>query len=572
MKNTFSATTSAITTSQEKDPLVIIGAGFAGTTALLHILIKAASDPVLSGHNPINIKLIERHEKQLYGGIAYGQIAKSNLNLNLSSRRITPFAKGKEPEGFPSFEDFIEEFGKTNPEALKQLNNTNRQLYGSYLRHLVGIALEKAGPKVSLETIYDQVIDLEETPNGVHLSLNGSQEIKASHVILASGLNEATKPAFAFNSAGHPAYLNYPYGADSNAFFDSIKADAETSKNKKALVIGTGLSAIDSVIRLLDSGFKGKISMMSRRGLMHAVYRETDSNPRNPLDGEPRDEDGLAFTKKPPAFLDGLDKGQSFNVLFKHARREMGNLLKKGYTSEEILSHWEKYFHLIYQRFPKETSVFLGRYETVINVMRVGTTPELAQKIEAAVKSGQLEILAARIQEIKPKNNEMNVTYRRNNKHGRSGEEYTTAPYDFVINGIGNSTKYDLKPDDIADPLWRALRERNAYEVHPLRDGVAVTNSFHLRNGDGTPYNRVAVIGVPISGHMNVTPYPYPEKSGTGARLGAFTLNIQGVLGGVLGMIEAQYEQIRNRQINPPQQTLKTKPKKSPPPSLSVQA
>jgi hypothetical protein len=43
---------------------------------------------------------------------------------------------------------------------------------------------------------------------------------------------------------------------------------------------------------------------------------------------------------------------------------------------------------------------------------------------------------------------------------------------------------------------------------------------------------------------MNITAYPYPEKSGSGARLGAFTLNISGILGAAISFTEMKYDDI----------------------------
>ncbi len=485
----------------------------------------------------------------MFGGIAYGQTPHHEYNLNLSAKRITPFADGKRPEGFPSMEEFIEEFVAEHPEVSSQFVNTSRQFYGQYLRHLVDLAVKKAGNKVSFETVYDQAVDMHETADGVTLQLQSGQNIQASRVILATGFKEAVNPAFSFNVASHAGYLDYPYSEAANGFFKRVIEGPQNAPDKKALVIGTGLSAMDSANRLLDSGYQGKIVMISRRGLMHAIYRQISENPRDLLQGEPRDEADLPFTRNAPDFIQKMPQCKTFDDLFTLFKKEMFQRLREGYTTEEVLGHWEKYVPDVYRSFPQETADFLLNYETAINVMRVGTTPELADKILKAQQEGRLEIISGRISDMQRTPQGINVTWRPNNRHGQRVGADRSDVFNTVINGIGNSTKYDLPADKIKDTLWKNLRARNAYTVHALRDGVAVTPDFHLIDGNGAPYKRVTVIGAPVSGHMNVSSYAYPEKDGAGARLGAFTLNIQGILGGVLAMVDSNYGDFRKAQI-----------------------
>ena len=42
--------------------------------------------------------------------------------------------------------------------------------------------------------------------------------------------------------------------------------------SESILLIGSGLTAIDQVVTLEDRGFKGRIYMLSRRGLLPAVH------------------------------------------------------------------------------------------------------------------------------------------------------------------------------------------------------------------------------------------------------------------------------------------------------------
>lgn len=541
-------------------PLVIVGGGFAGTTTLLHTILKASADPDISASAPLQITLLERAPSQLFGGIAYGQTPHHEYNLNLSAKRITPFAKDEHPKGFPTMEDFIESFVAEHPEVSSQYVNTSRQFYGQYLRHLIDLAIEKSNGKVAVATRYDQAVDMHEHADGVDLKLESGDTINASRVVLATGFKEAVSPAFSFNVVSQPGYLDYPYSEAANGFFKRTLEGKNNTPDSRALVIGTGLSAMDSVNRLLDGGYQGKITMISRRGLMHAIYRQISDDPRALLGGEPRDEAELPFTQHRPDFIENMTHYASFDEMSKAFKKEIFQRLREGYTTEEILGHWEKFVPDVYRSFPDETADFLLKYETAINVFRVGTTPELADKILKAQQEGRVQIISGRIEDMQPTAKGMNVTWRPNNRHGQRVGPDRSEIYNTVINGIGNSTKYDLPANKIKDKLWSNLRARDAYEVHALRDGVAVTNDFRLINGDGHAYQRVNVIGTPVSGHMNITAYPYPEKDGSGARLGAFTLNIQGILGGVQAMVASNYEGFKQAQQQPREKTFAALP------------
>lgn len=549
-------------------PLVIVGGGFAGTTTLLHWLLRAAEDPAVTADNPLRITMLERNPQQMHGGIAYGQTPKFEYNLNLSSRRVTPFAQHARPEGFPAFEEYITELADGAPAFKEELANPSRQLYGLYLQELIERAAAKAGDKVILERTYDEAVDIAETPQGARLHLKSGGVMDCAHVVLATGFKEGVLPKFAFNAAAHPSFLDYPYSDAANRFYDKLLAGPDNAPDKSLLVLGTGLSAMDTVIRLLDSGYEGQITMLSRKAMFHPTYRQyVDKDYLSAgLEGEPRAPESLDLTKSEPAFMTLLRETDDAGRFFKSIPAEFKARHKDGYTSEEILSHWEQYMPEIFAKFPDETNKFLRVNETLINLLRVGTTPEISDKIFGAMERGQVSVVGATIQQIDAGKDGFHVRFVRNDKLGvpKPDAAEERQHFDTVISGIGNSTKFDLPPERIGDPLWRKLRERNAFQSHPLRDGVAVTDDFNLIRGDGTAYKHISAVGSHTSGHLNVAHYPYPEKPGAGARLGAFTLNVQGILGGVLALVDRNYDAVTLKMQQRPELKAGRAPKPAP--------
>lgn len=555
----MAAETPAQTTAaaEGNKPFVIVGAGFAGTATALHFLLKAAEDTALSADKPLKLTMLERSPQQMHGGIAYGRVPAFEYNLNLSSKRVTPFAAGEKPDDLPSFEDYILARAKDDPGFENNLVNPSRQVYGQYLHDLMDAAVARTGGKVQLERRYDEAVDLNDTPHGTTVHLKSGDTIDAAHVMLATGFKEAVMPKFAFNAAAHPQFLDYPYSHRANTFFDKLLGGANNAADKSTLVLGTGLSAMDTVIRLLDGGYKGKITMLSRKAQFHPTYKTflDKSYMEAGLQGEPRDPATLPFTKKDPDFMAAVRDGDAPQRVFKEMLYEFRKRQREGYTSEEILSHWEKSVPELFERMPAETNKFLAVNETLINLLRVGTTPEITEKIFAAVDSGQIDVIGGTVKNIRAGNKGFGVDYVLNDKLGRPLPEapIETRRFDTLISGIGNSTKYDLPPREIGDALWRRLREKDAFQGHVLRDGVAVEHDFTLKNGNGAPYHNVSAVGSHISGHMNITAYPYPEKSGSGARLGAFTLNISGILGAAIAFTDMKYDSITAKMQAKPQ-------------------
>lgn len=542
--------------TETEKPFVIVGAGFAGTATALHFLLKAAEDPDLSADAPLKLTLVERYPAQMHGGIAYGRVPAFEYNLNLSSKRVSPFAAGQKPDDLPAFEEFILGRAKDDPDFADNLVNPSRPVYGQYLQTLVDAAVERTNGKVVLERKYDEAVDVNETQAGTSITFKSGETMEAAHVMLATGFKEAVMPKFAFNAAAHPQFLDYPYSDQANRFFDKLLNGKNNAPDKSTLVLGTGLSAMDTVIRLLDGGYQGKITMLSRKAQFHPTYKTflDKSYMEAGLQGEPRPPDSLPFTQKEPDFMESVRDGATPQRVFKEMLYEFRKRQREGYTSEEVLSHWEKSVPELFERMPEETNKFLAVNETLINLLRVGTTPEITEKIFAAIDSGQIDVIGGTVKNISAGNHGFGVQYVLNDKLGRPLPD--AAPqrrqFDTLISGIGNSTKYDLPPEQIADPLWRKLREKNGFQGHVLRDGVAVEYDFTLKNGDGNAYKNVSAVGSHISGHMNITSYPYPEKNGSGARLGAFTLNISGILGAAIAFTDMKYDDIKAKMTPTP--------------------
>lgn len=551
-------------------PIVIVGCGFAGTSVLLHTLLRVAEDKTLKA--PVNIQILERKEEQKHAGLAYGKAPEyKKHNLNIGAKRVTPFAAGQKPDGFPTFVEYIQDLSKKDPTMSVCLTNPPRQLFGDYLQHLVSLAVEKAGSKAKVSYVMRRATGVEEKPGSTTVTLEDGGKIDAQHVVLATGFQDALAPTFAKAAAGSTRFLETPYAQHSNAFFDKVCAD----KNSNVLIIGTGLTAMDIAARLLHSGHEGKITMISRRGLMHKPYCDTPvaEYVAGKLRGEPRPEAEMPFTKQPPKFIEEFTTAGALKAM----QKEFKQLTSQGFTSEEIITYWERFLPEMAARLPKaETAALLSKHDVLLTTARVGVTPETGKLVENAILSGRITVQSGTIHDVREQNGQMHCAYSPSAKPTLLGKlaaafglahgpVQKTAVHDYIFSGMGNSTSLDPTRTEIKDPLWRDLLDKGKATPHWTKSGVTVTNGFSLVDRDGKPSKGISVIGVPVAGHMIVTAYKYPERPGAGGRIGPTALNVVGITGATLAFLDQNYDRItenaRHAAQKPANSFKKIKPK-----------
>lgn len=581
----------------EQSDLLIVGSGLAGTTTLVHELLKIAGDPRITADSPVKIMMVERYPQQQYGGVAYGKTSDfKDHHLNLTAKSPTTFALDSIPPDFPQFSDYIldmanragadpglgpQQRGEQKERILNYLQNPPRELFGEYLSHLVDLAKERAGGKAEVTMRTAEALDVD--VSGTHPRLKVRDEdgqigtLETKHLVLATGQREPLRPAFVDGVVGSPHYLEDNYSAAANEFYNNIlagQAQKEAAGKEKepdnVLIIGTGLSAMDSALRLIQSGYEGKITMISRNGLEHAGYGSTSTEEylANSLTGEPRPERVAELERRLPRFMgivsSAKEKGDNYPGsveanLIQSMQREFALHMKKGYTSEEVLGYWERFIPDMAEVLSDDAcNRMYGQYATWMTTHRVGTTPENASIIEKAQKSGQLVIKAGFIssragEKMHEVDGKIQVTIIPAQRVARAdvaggdvprdweavaadGPQPVTQTFNHVISGMGYSVDYS-RP---RDPFWKSLADKGLIMQHQKSgDGIELDTDFTVINAKGKRVEGVTAIGVPAVGATMFGRTPHPEKPGvTGGRMPPFYANIVGISGGVQAMVD----------------------------------
>ncbi len=408
--------------------IAVIGAGLSGTITALNLVRATSADT----------RVIVFERGAAFGpGLAYATPHPGHL-LNVPAGRMSAFA-----DRDTDFLDWLrarpaEERGGVDPQPG---TFAPRASYGAYAgeRLRQGCAGEGAGRLVAVR---DEVVGLREAADGITITLASGATATVTAAVLASG-NFTPTPQPGTLQAWRPDGIAALPAAD------------------PVLLIGSGLTMVDTVITLLDQGHAGPIHAISRRGLL----------PRAHAAGLP------AATPEP------LPGRLTTATLFRHLRRQIQAAEAAGQDWRPIIdllrprtqAIWMGLTHADRQRFLRHARPWW-------DVHRHRMAPAIAARIGAALATGQLRVHAARLVD----RSAGSATIRH-----RGSAAPATLPARHVIDCTG------VAPDitRIQDRLLTDLLVGGTVRPDALRLGLEVTTDNAVIRHDGSPSGRLFAVG-----------------------------------------------------------------------------
>jgi uncharacterized NAD(P)/FAD-binding protein YdhS len=418
----------------DRPTIAIIGAGFSGTMLCLHLLREATP--------ATRILLIER--TNTFGpGQAYGTDHASHL-LNVPAGRMSAFPD--QPLHFLTWLQRQPEvvLGGPIPTATSFVP---RGLYGAYLRDMLAEATRSAQPD-RLQSVSGKVVAITRNAGGVILHLDQDRNLAATVAVLATGNNPLTTvPVADPGFYDGPLYRHDPW---------SQSALRRIPANRSILLIGTGLTMVDTVLRLLDAGHTGPIHALSRRGRLphtHAIGAV----------GVPM-RDPATFPRDPSALL-------------RSVRAEAARITAAGGTWHAAIDALRPITQALWRNWSiPERRRFLAHLRPIWDTHRHRMAPTVAQRIDAARASGQLRIHAGRIEGFLPAADGVDVTWQ---SYGVSVR--TQVRVGLVVNCTGPASDITRS----ADPLHQSLLAGGLARPDALCLGFDVTETGALRGANG---------------------------------------------------------------------------------------
>jgi uncharacterized NAD(P)/FAD-binding protein YdhS len=418
--------------------VAVIGAGFSGTLLALHLLRRCPPW--------VRVHLIEKN-RSFGRGLAYSTGNPSHL-LNVPAARMSAFSD--QPHHFV---DWLHEEGPGEGQV-DASSFIERNVFGRYIRHLLNSELKSAG-KSRLVLSRGEVTGIEPDGEELALCLDG-RRIPADVAVLAVGNFPPEAPPVA-----DPSFYNGPWYRPDPWAADTL---TELDPSASVLLIGTGLTMVDTVISLLDQGHVGPITALSRRGLLPRRHAPAKNFP-----------------------LLGQSVPTTIASLLRFMRREVARVEAAGGDWRSVVDGLRPALQDIWQRMDAPNRArFVRHLRPWWDVHRHRIPGAVADRIERAQRSGQLYIGAARIRNYRIADGWVEVAI-------QSRSIIPSAAYRVarVINCSGPGCDYDR----IRTPLVRRLLEEGQIRPDPLRLGLDVTPQCALINRDGEISRRLYAVG-----------------------------------------------------------------------------
>jgi uncharacterized NAD(P)/FAD-binding protein YdhS len=400
----------------------------------------------------VRIHLIERSPR--FGrGLAYST---GNLNhlLNVPTSRMSAF------HDRPSdFLDWLRQDGRLSSGSVTPDCFVARQVFGDYVRHQLKEEFRRAmGRGGRLLLTRGEVLDLHAARYGLTLRIDRERQVEADIAVLAVGNFPPEPPPIADRSFyDSDRYRPDPWAPEALAGLDP--ADP-------VLLIGTGLTMVDTAISLLDRGHAGAIHALSRRGLLPRRHAAAPSP-------------AAALIERPlPTTVAGLTRA---------LRNEAEEVAACGGDWRTVIDGLRPTTQDLWQAMPPgERSRFVRHMRPWWDVHRHRIPPAVADRIDDAIGRGQLIFAATRIRQMQAEADGATITHRPR----RSATDHRLFVRR-VINCSGPACDYER----IADPLIRNLLDRGDIRPDPLRLGLDVSSLCALRNRRGEIWQRFYAVG-----------------------------------------------------------------------------
>jgi len=425
----------------------VIGGGFSGMLTVTHL--------VRSAQTPLIIEWFDEG-KTLGTGIAYSTEDDCHL-LNARADRMGAVA-GK-PEGFYFW--LQSEEGKVHAARLwpsgipSPESYAPRKLYSVYLQSIRDETLQIAQAQgIEVRIHQATATDAMLTKDGqlaLTAETKGTQEdFVVDVLVLATG--NLPPRQFAFQPGmirGVTHYIANIWNPQGDCLYphqvNQLSADAEI------VIIGTGLTMVDSVLTLKKNGYKGTITAISRHGWLPAVHTQIAPYPQ------------WEWTRNP-----AQAPAQIF-IMLKQLRREIKKAAASGYDWRSVIDSLRPVTQTLWKRLSiTEKRKFITRLFTLWSIHRHRMAPEINTQIKSLQQNGTLRIVPGRIYYVGSDEEGLTVAYRK-----RGANRLETIRAALVLNCTG--PEHDIAAS--SHRLLKNLRDRKLISVDSLRMGISTTET-----------------------------------------------------------------------------------------------
>lgn len=424
----------------EQPIVAIIGAGFSGTMAAIHLRHMLPSDHI--------IYLFDRTGR-FARGPAYAASEAPHL-LNVRSMNMSAL-----PDDPGHFERWLADQG---PRLAHETVTSeagifaSRRLYGRYLRALLYQEIGASGGRVRLGA--DDVAGISRIAAGWRLRCTSGREVIAAGIVLAIGNLPSQQPC------------------DGVVYHDpwAYRATAHLRPDEPVLIVGTGLTMIDLALGMRSRGFNGPIIALSRRGLL--PQRHAEAGPGWPC----------------PDF--SPEERTSLPLLLRRVRAEIATASHQNVGWRAVIDGLRPATARLWHGLPEaERNRFLRHLRPYWDSHRHRLAPASAAEFDALLEHGDVRIKRGRVQSVAVQNGAARVVIK---DRGVAGIETLTVQRVIYATGVGAGAS----GDGLIDSLVAAGLART--DRHGM--GLEVTETLQIIGDGDTVMPRAWALGPIVRG------------------------------------------------------------------------
>lgn len=425
----------------DRKTIAIVGGGASGALVATRLLRAGAG---------LRIVIVEP-DQRLARGVAYGTSSPRHL-LNVRAAGMSAY-----PEAPGHFADWLRD---NVDAALTPDCFAPRHVYGDYLEAQLREAQRAAPPDVSLEHVRSRVVGASRGSDGAVLELQNGARFKAHRVVVALGNPPPSNPLSWLDCPAplSPWTLDLRYGL---------------GEEIPVLLVGSGLTAVDVILSLDESGHRGPIHVVSRHGHWPLIHGAS-----------------------PPlrSFMGAEELPDSVAEIAQVLRLEARAIVDDGGSWRSVIDGLRPYTNAVWARLDiAEKRRYLRHLRPYWDIHRHRMAPGIARTLAALCCQDRVVLHAARITGAQTKDGALEVAIRE-----RGSGETRTLSVGQVINCTGPEADYRK----IDQPLMRSLFEQEIAVQDPLHLGLLTSDIGALIGGDGKPSRIFFTLGPPRKGTL----------------------------------------------------------------------
>ncbi len=436
-------------TTHPAPAVAIIGGGFCGLMTAINLIEKSDRSLLI---------YLVNEDFPTAKGVAFSAHTSAYL-LNVPASNMSCF-----PDDLRHFLRWLQtkDQYKALPENLLERTFVPRKLYGEYL-HQTWQEVKSSNPNVKVIEIKDKAVDITTSVEGATIYFQKQDAIATDCVVLATG-NE--KPSNIRIPNSHFYQSNYYYA-------NPWKPDAvKVSDEKAVMIIGNGLTMVDTVLGLLEENFNGTIYSLSPNGF--ALL--------------PHISNGVLYKEMLPEIKPPYQLASLFSSFKKHIKA----VSKIGLSAEPVIDSIRVKTGEIWAALPQEDKQqFIRHLRYAWNIARHRIPAHIHRKLQQLRIAGKLVCLKANLLNMEEETGAVRVSF----YNKLTGEKESV-----IVNRVINCTGpvCDISRSD--NELIKNLVTRKLLTPDPLKLGIYATFDGAVINPEGDVSIRLFTLGSHMKG------------------------------------------------------------------------